>query len=178
MATGPRSLPGWSTACGGCYHALEVAGRAAREEDLGDGVWAGLEVRTGTVEVLEWGPLHADSGQVAEPDDFEGLDDGCAEEDGAWVELADDGVARTFVGLGPGGRWVLEPAPTTTLLPARLLVYDGADVLDDYRAVPGGEADDAGLAPPGGLISPSGPTPSPRAKLERARVEVPLLKAS
>lgn len=80
---------------------------------------------------------------------------------GDLVELAGDGVARSFVGLGAGGRWQLDPAPSATLLPARLLLFGAdTDISPDYRAVPAGPADDAGLPPPGAPPIDAGPVGS------------------
>lgn len=86
-----------------------------------------------------------------------------AEPDGSGpLEIADDGVARTLVGLGAPGEILVDPAPDLVLPAAVLTAFGpGDDVIEDYRALPGGAADGSGMGAPGEPGTDLGPLAAP-----------------
>ncbi len=78
----------------------------------------------------------------------------------AALESDADGVSRLITGSMGAASVAVDPAPLALTVPASLTAFpDGVDVLEDYRALPGGVADGAGMAP---LMAPAvdaGPLP-------------------
>ncbi|RKY22574.1 MAG: hypothetical protein DRQ55_00630 [Planctomycetota bacterium] len=95
------------------------------------------------------------------------------------LELSDDGVARALVGLGAVGEILVAPAPTSVVPPAVLSAFaPGAGVVEDYRALPGGLADDTGMAAPGGPSVDIAPVRRPGSVGAPGRTPPPFFLAS
>lgn len=79
----------------------------------------------------------------------------------AALELDADGTTRLVTGTAGVSDVLVDPAPLAVTVPASLTAFpDGADVDEDYRALPGSAADDAGMASPLGTPVDAGPLPS------------------
>ena len=74
---------------------------------------------------------------------------------GAFLEIADDGTARTASQVD-GPFVVVEPVPELVLPPDLLSIFASEVVTEDYRLVSGSPAEGTGLAPPGGPAVDSG----------------------
>ncbi|MAB78810.1 MAG: hypothetical protein CMJ89_05585 [Planctomycetes bacterium] len=68
---------------------------------------------------------------------------------GTTLEVADDGVARIATLVNPNNVTV-DPPPALVLPPDLLSVFQGEDVVEDYRLASGSPAVGIGLSPPGG----------------------------
>lgn len=79
----------------------------------------------------------------------------------AALEVDADGLSRLITGSAGAASVTVDPAPLALSVPASLAAFpDGADVLEDYRALPGGAADGAGMAPLMAMAVDVGPLPS------------------
>lgn len=79
----------------------------------------------------------------------------------AALEIDADGLSRLVTSTLGANSVTVDPAPLALIVPASLTAFpDGADVLEDYRALPGGAADGGGMAPLMAVAVDAGPLPS------------------